>query len=80
MIVETDDIDGTALEQVVIRRRLIATSSDGARGVITLDYLSQMLGKERLHRELAILGQCRGIVTCIENKVGLFESKCISIS
>ena len=39
-----------------------------------------MLGKETLNGEFTILCQLRGIVTCIQNQVGLFERQGISLS
>ena len=80
MIVKAYDVDGTTLEKVVARRRFVATSRDGARRVVTTYDLSEMLSEQRLHREFAILGQGRGIMTSVEDEVGLFESEGVGLS
>ena len=73
MIVETDDVDGTTPEEVVTRVGLVAACRDGARRVVTTYNLCQMPCEKRLYGELPFLGECRGIVTCIQDQVGLFE-------
>ena len=63
---------------MVVRTRLVAACHDGARGIILLDDLCQMLRQERLHAELTVLGQRRGVMACIQNEVGLFQCERVS--
>ena len=79
MVIKAYHIDGTTLKEVVIWRGLVAACEDGTRGIVTLHNLCEMLRKERLYGEFSILSERRGIVTSIQNKVGLFEGKRISL-
>ena len=79
MIIEANDINSATLKKVVIGRRLITSSCNRARGIITLNNLCQVLSEQRLNREFAILSQCRGIVTGIQYQVCLLKSKGISL-
>ena len=80
MIVEADDVDGTALEQVVARRRLVTARRDGACRIVALHDFSQMLRQQALHGEFTVLGQRRGIVPGVEYQVGLLQGQRISLS
>ena len=79
MIVEANHVDGTTLEEVIVRTRLVAACHDGARGIMFLDDLSQMLRQERLHTEFTILGQCRGIVACVQDEVRLLQRQRVGL-
>ena len=46
MIVEADDVEGTALEEMVARGGFVAACRDGARRVVTAHDLCQMLREE----------------------------------
>ena len=78
VVVEADKIDGAALEEVVVRRRLIAAGRDGARGVVTLHDLCQMPGEQTLHGEFPVLRQRRGVVACVQDQVSLFQRQRVS--
>ena len=79
MVVETNDIDGPTLEEMVVGIDLVTTGCDGTGSVITLDNLCQMTGEQRVDTQLAFLGQGRGIVTRIENQIGLLEGERIGL-
>lgn len=60
MIIETDDIQGTTLEEMVVRVWLITTSGDrtgGAPRVVLANDLCEMLGEERIDRELIAMSK-----------------------
>lgn len=80
VVVEAHEVDGTALKEVVVGVGLVTASGNRTRGIVALDDVGQMLREQRLYRQLAILGQRRGVVTCIENEVGLFERQRVSLS
>ena len=79
MVVETDDINRTALKEMIIGRRLLTTCRDGTRDIVALHYLCQVLGHQALYGALAILSQCRGVMPCIQNQVGLFKRQRVSL-
>ena len=60
MVVETDDIDGTALEEMVLRVRFVATSRNRTRAprVVLLHQLGKMLRQERVHAQF--IAMCQG--------------------
>ena len=59
---------------------LITSRSDGSCCVIAFHYLRQVLCQQRLYRQLAVLGKCGCVMTCIEYKVGLLETERVGIS
>ena len=79
MVIEAHDINGLALEEMIVGRRLVATCRDGARGIVAANDVGQMVGQQRIDTDLAVLGQCGGIVTSIENEVGLFERQRVGL-
>ena len=80
MIVKTNQIDGSTLEEVVIGRRLVTAGRDGARSVVTLHDLRQMLGEQTLYAQFPILRQRRCVVTCVQDQVRLFQRQGIGLS
>ena len=79
VIVKADDVDGPALEEVVVGRRLVTACRNGACLIVALHDLRQMTGEQGVDAELAFLGECRGIMTCIENQVSLFKGQRIGL-
>ena len=59
MVVETDDIDGTTLEEMVLRVRFVATSRNrtGAPRVVLLHQLGKMLRQKRVHAQFIAMRQ-----------------------
>ena len=79
VIIEADDVYGTALEQMVVGVGFVATGSDGARLVVFLHQLCQVLRQQGVHAELAILGQRRSVVPGIQDEVRLFKRQRVSL-
>ena len=69
MVVETYQINGPTLKEVVIRIRLVTTSGNGARGIIALHNLCQVHG-ERERPSLLSLPFRAGSSLIIYNIVG----------
>ena len=80
MVVETDDINSTALKQMVVGRRFLTACRNGTCSVVAFHDLCQVLRHQTLHAEFTILSQCRGIVASIQNEVSLFQCQRISLS
>ncbi len=84
MIVVPDDVEGSTLEEVVVRARLITCSGNIimlgiiAQRQIFPDDLGEMLREECIRRQALAVGQCRGVVPGIEDEVSLLERQPIS--
>ena len=79
VIVESDEIDGATLEEVVAWRRLVTARRDGARRIVTLYDLCQMLCQQRLYRQLSLLRQRRSVMSCVQNQVRLLKRQRVSL-
>ena len=77
MIIESDDIDGTALEEMILRIRLVASGSNrtGAPRIILLHDISQMTGEKRIYAEFIAMRQGRGIMTGIQDEIRLLQTQ-----
>ena len=62
MIIESDDIDGSTLEEMILRIRLVASGCyrTGAPRIILLHDICQMTGEKRVHAQLIAMCQGRG--------------------
>ena len=65
VVVEADDVNGLAPEQVVTRRGFIAAGSDGTRSIVAAHDVSQVVSQQRVDTHLTVLCQRRGIMTGI---------------
>ena len=74
VVVETDEVDGARLEEVVIRGRFVTARRYGTRGVVALDDISEMDREERVGREVVAMGERRSVVARVEDEVGLLKS------
>ena len=79
VVVETNDINHTALEEMVVRGWFITAGSDGTRLVVLPDDIRQMDGQQGVRTQLPVLGQRGSITTRIEQEVGLFQGQLIII-
>ena len=79
VVVKPDDVDGTALEEVVARIGLVAAGGDRPCGVIPLDNLGQVTGEQRVDTQLVFFGQGRGVMPSIEDEVGLLEGERVGL-
>ena len=79
MVVEADDVDGLALEKVILRRGLVAASRDGTRNIVFAHNIGKMVCQQGVHAHLALTRQGRGVAAGIENEVGLLESQRIGL-
>ena len=77
MIIESDDIDGTALEEMILRIRLVASGCyrTGAPRIILLHDISQMTGEKRIHAQLIAMCQGRGIMPRIQDEIRLLQTQ-----
>ena len=77
VVVETDDIDGTTLEEMVLWVGFVATSrnrTDSPR-VILLHQLGKMLRQERVYAQFIAMRQGRSIVPGIQYQIRLLQRK-----
>ena len=79
MVVKTNDIDGTALEEVVVGVGLVTTSKNRTRRIVTFDDICQVTGQQGVGTHLLTMCQCRGIMSGIQDKVRLFQGQLIGI-
>ena len=77
MVIETNHVDGSTLEEMVLWVGLITASRNRTRSprIILLDYLGKMLGEERIHAQLVAMRQGRSVMTCIQNQIRLLQRK-----
>ena len=79
VVVETDEVDGARLEEVVIRGRFVTARRDGTRGVVALDDVSEMDREERVGRKVVAMGERRSVVARVEDEVGLLQRQFIGV-
>ena len=79
VIVESNQVDSATLEEVVVGRRLVTAGRDGARSVVTLHNLCQMLGEQTLYAQFPVLRQRRCVVTCVQDEVRLLQRQGIGL-
>ena len=77
MVIEPYHVDGSTLEEMVLRVGLITASRNRSRSprIILLDYLGKVPGKERIHAQLIAMRQRRSIMPCIQNQIRLLQRK-----
>jgi len=79
VVVETDEVDGARLEEVVIRGRFVTARRDGTRGVVALDDVSEVDREERVGRKVVAMGERRSVVARVEDEVGLLQRQFIGV-
>ena len=75
VVVVADDVEGIALEEVVVRIRLVATCRDGACGIELANDVGQAFCQEGIDTLLVAIGKCGGIMSEVEDEVGLFDGE-----
>ena len=80
VIVESDDVQCSTLEEVVLGVGFIASCSDGTSGVVATDDGTQVAGEYRVDAQFLSMSESGCIMSCIEYKVSLFGGEIISIS
>ena len=75
LIVESDNIECSTLEEVVVGTWLVASCRDGTSNVVSSDDLTEMFCEERVDTKFTFLGQCGGVVSSIEDEVCLFKGE-----
>ena len=79
MIVESDDVQRTALEEVVLGVGFVASRRDGASGVISANDVAEVACEYGVDAEFLTMGEGRCVVSCIKDEVGLFGGEIIRI-
>ena len=79
VVVVADDVEGIALEEVVVRIRLVATCRDGACGIELADDVGEAFCQEGIDTLLVAVGKCGGIVSEVEDEVSLFDGEFCAI-